>query len=254
MDDEKVYIVLSDDQTDKDGKPVMYCFEESCLDSVRTEGTMPESSIFVNVDTIEPVTSWDDIDKTIKLNGTTIKCGEDKLYKNCKSMAEWDAWEVGKSDAAEDATYYAPGETAYVEGLIMCVGVFAVDPRNGIVALHYVTGESGTRAEQQDAKLDRLIELTQKHDFHNYELFVAKNAKYVLSSSDEQKREQDIRRIIQKVGPNLHTTCITASSIDASDGSKHYHLAPFPEDMHRRLAPFPEEKTTEEEDRRAKRW
>lgn len=237
MDEEKLYIVLSENQTDEDGKPVMYCFEESCLDSVRTEGMMPDSLNLVNVDTIEQVTSWDDIDKTIKLNGTTIKCGEDKLYKNCKPIEFFE----GADNQAQDATYYEPGKTAEVKGLEMCVAVLAIDQRRGIVALHYVTGQSGMAREREDAKLDRLIELTKEHNFQNYEVQVADYREATLQPKDKEKQQADITRIIEYLGSE--DNCIEASNVRASDGKQHYERTSYSE-----------EKTTEEEDRRAKRW
>ena len=131
MDENKesrIFIVKATDTDD------LYCFDQNCLEQIRTEHVYPNSTVELDTNTIEEVKSSECLNKMVKT------CEEKSVDQSYEIVA-------GKK-TANDATYCQANEDCQVTGIIGCIGVFVVHPTDGYIAFHYISGNDGSESKK----------------------------------------------------------------------------------------------------------
>jgi hypothetical protein len=124
----RIFIVKATDTDD------LYCFDQSCLEQIRTEHVYPNSTVELDTNTIEEVKSSECLNKMVKT------CEEKSVDQSYEIVA-------GKK-TANDATYCQANEDCQVTGIIGCIGVFVVHPTDGYIAFHYISGNDGSESKK----------------------------------------------------------------------------------------------------------
>jgi len=171
----RIFIVKAKDTND------LYCFDQSCLEQIRTEHVYPNSTVELDTNTIEEVRSSECLNKMVT---TCEEKSVDQSHEIVRGMI-----------TANDATYCQASEDCEVTGIIMCIGVFIVHPSDGCIALHYISGNDGS--ESKKLTNARNIMNQQEWTDSDIDLFLYINVGGVLADVYKKARDNSLT-IIQK--------------------------------------------------------